>query len=252
MRSISRCSEQTASARPVTDHLRAGRLAESILHASGERNSSSHSYPGESRSAFEARVLALDLVALHWLHLGGTDVFNTSCFWFGNPDVRDRLRRGLFVTHHFAVADAIAGADDRGVIVSHDSRRCGVARKSSLYPGRHKRRGRSDGDVDEHRFGFTHVDLGRDWVGFGNSRTRPTVLSRVPDRGDVQVPLRDSPGNGGNGRRSVKSRTTPTFPTLLAAACERLLPPHPDLRSSVLRRKHRPAPSGSPRRLRVP
>jgi hypothetical protein len=165
------------------------------------------------------------------------DVFNTSRYCFGDLDVRDRLRRWLFVSVHFTVTNAIARVE-RGVFVGHDSRRRVVAWKSSLYPGRRKRRGGSDGDVDEHRFGFPHVDLGRDQLGFGNSRARPTVLSRVPDRRDVQVPLRDSPGDGGNGPRSIIPRPTPTFPTLLAAACERLLPPHPDHRSSVLRRKH--------------
>ena len=95
--------------------------------------------------------------------------------------------------------DASARADG-----SHrDPRGRPIAGKQSLHSRRTERCAGHDGDMDEHRFHFPHVDVGCRGVGLGNRRTRPTVFIRVSDRRNLSVPLRDSPGNGRNGCRSL-------------------------------------------------
>jgi hypothetical protein len=60
-----------------------------------------------------------------------------------------------------------------------------------------------DGDMEEHRFQLTHLDVECDGMEFRNHRTRRTVFILVPGRWNVSVPLLDSPGDGGNRRRPL-------------------------------------------------
>jgi len=138
--------------------------------------------------------------------VGGSLVVCTFCCHIGHLDARGRLRRLLggprFTNTHAAARDRRAG--------NHDSSRCGSARDSRVLaksPGSH---GRRDGDVDQHGHCGPHVHVERRRVELGDHRTRPPVFGRVPERRNVRVPLHDSPGDGGDGRGEVTSRSLTT------------------------------------------
>ena len=172
--------------------------------------------------------------------LGGSDVVIPCRSHIGNLDRRDRLRRQLLAISYHTVTSAGARAGTRtgpstsartgssartrsgpstrtgpstragtraaagpGCSVRHDSSGCRITRKQGLHaPGTGRHSG-DDSDLDEHRLHFSHDHVGCHWVELGNSRTRPTVLIRVPDRWDLSVPLRHSSGNGRKGCRSL-------------------------------------------------
>ena len=51
-----------------------------------------------------------------------------------------------------------------------------------------------------------HIDIRCGGLGLWRCGAGRPVFSRIPDPGHVSVPLRDSPGNGRNGRRALKGR----------------------------------------------
>jgi hypothetical protein len=143
---------------------------------------------------------------IHFM-LGGSHVVIAAPCCIGNLDVRDCLRGHLLAIFSFTVSDAITCTNGRRVVIGrHDSRGRGLTGESSLHARRAERRGRHDGDVDERRFHFPHIDVGCEYVELGNSRTRRPVLICVPDCRNVSIPLRDSPRDGRNGCRSLRSR----------------------------------------------
>ena len=135
---------------------------------------------------------------------GGLNEVTTSRRCYDKPAVRNRLRGQLLDTVTVTDTNAITRADAGGrIIVCRHPRGSLLAREQGLHARRHRRGDRNDGDMDEQRFGVSHIDVGCTAVGLRGSSTRRTVLDRLTDCGNLRLPLHDSPGDGRDGRRSV-------------------------------------------------